>query len=375
MKSHLTKKYNIVVLTVIIFISSAYLLNAQSKYTNAIMPPLPNAFDMFIGREGNNELPQYIKPDLFRDDYKRTLPNPNDENLSFFQKYPIEFHLTTTFSYAAHTNTFNLRETFATIGQTFHNNYIQFTGFITAYGYFDTHNPTTDYGYIKGNAGLYDGGVQAIFVDRILVSARGRATFDINTTTFMLMPHYYDTTSNPANIDTPDYYIPQVLNGPGIRVGFIGNHYEIAYSQGDFRHSIPKAFLFRFNIPNIEFRFLYEHENRMKPEDYHITLFESLVQASATFRFPLMNETIWLNAIAEYTWRENDAHYIRLEQGFEWYMLNIALREMVHIKDKQAKAYLEYAIFGKFKAGPAEFNVGFQGSTDGRYYIAGNVKI
>lgn len=188
------------------------------------------------------------------------------------------------------------------------------------------------------------------------------------------MPHYYDTTLNPANIDTPDYYIPQVLNGPGIRVGFIGNHYELAYSQGDFRHSIPKAVLFRFNIPNIEFRFLYEHENRMEPQNYHISLFESLVQASATLRFPFMNETIWLNAIAEYTWRENDAHYVRLEQGFEWYMLNIALREMVHIKDKNAKLYLEYAIFGKFKAGLSEFNIGFQGSTDGRYYIAGNVK-
>lgn len=368
------KNYIKIVITSITFLLLSSLLNAQEKYTNAIMPPLPNAFDMFIGREGNNELPQYIKPDYFRDDYKRELPNPNDTNLSFFQKYPLEFHLTTTFSYAAHTNTFNLRDTFATIVQTFHNNYIQFTGFITAYGYFDTHNPDIEYPYIKGNAGLYDGGVQAIFVDRILVSARGRATFDINTTTFMLMPHYYDTTLNPANIDTPDYYIPQVLNGPGIRVGFIGNHYELAYSQGDFRHSIPKAVLFRFNIPNIEFRFLYEHENRMEPQNYHISLFESLVQASATLRFPFMNETIWLNAIAEYTWRENDAHYVRLEQGFEWYMLNIALREMVHIKDKNAKLYLEYAIFGKFKAGPSEFNIGFQGSTDGRYYIAGNVK-
>nr|WP_295297478.1 hypothetical protein [uncultured Brachyspira sp.] len=358
-----------------ILVIASSILNAQTAYTNAIMPKLPNAFDMFIGREGNNELPQYIKPDYFRDDYKRTLPNPNDTNLSFFEKYPLEFHLTATFSYAILTNTFNMRDTFATIAQTFHNDYIQFTGFITAYGYFDTHNPDINYPYIRGNGGLYDGGVQAIFVDRILVSARGRATFDINTTTFMLMPHYYDTTLNPANIDTPDYYIPQVLNGPGIRVGFIGNHYEIAYSQGDFRHSIPKALLLRFNIPNIEVRFLYEHENRREPQNYHITLFESLVQASATFRFPLMNETIWLNAIAEYTWRENDAHYIRLEQGFEWYMLNIALREMVHIKDREAKIYLEYALFGKFKAGPAEFNVGFQGATDGRYYIAGNVKL
>ena len=373
----------------ILLIASNILLNAQDNYSNAIMPKLPNGFDMFIGREGNNKLPQYIKNDLIRDDYKRKLPDLNDTNLSFFQKYPIEFHLTSTFSYAAHTNTFNMRDTFVSLGQTFHNDYIAFTGFITAFGYFDTHEPTNDYGYIKGNAGLYDGGVQAIFVDRILVSARGRATFDINTTTFMLMPHYYYSTLNtsmendntnplsfnPANIDTPNYYIPQVLNGAGIRVGFIGNHYEIAYSQGDFRHSIPKAFLFRFNIPNLEFRFLYEHENRKAPEYYHITLFESLVQASTTLRFPFLNETIWLNAIAEYTWRENDAHYIRLEQGFEWYMLNIALREMVHIVNKNAKVYLEYAIFGKFLAGPAEFAIGFQGSTDGRYYIAGHVKL
>ncbi|WP_288680340.1 hypothetical protein [uncultured Brachyspira sp.] len=369
-----------------LLIISNILLIAQENYSNAIMPKLPSAFDMFIGREGNNKLPQYIKNDLIRDDYKRKLPDLNNTNLSFFQKYPLEFHLTSTFSYAAHTNTFNMRDTFVSLGQTFHNDYISFTGFITAFGYFDTHEPDSNYTYIKGNAGLYDGGAQVIFIDRILVSARGRATFDINTTTFMLMPHYYyttlntstnsDTLLNPANIDTPNYYLPQVLNGPGIRVGFIGNHYEIAYSQGDFRHSIPKAFLFRFNIPNLEFRFLYEHENRKAPKDYHITLFESLIQASATLRFPFLSETIWLNAIAEYTWRENDAHYIRLEQGFEWYMLNIALREIVHIeKDKNAKAYLEYAIFGKFAAGPAEFAIGFQGSTDGRYYIAGHVKL
>lgn len=374
----------------IFFIITSILLNAQENnrennyegnYSNAIMPKLPSAFDMFIGREGNNKLPQYIKNDLIRDDYKRKLPDLKTENLSFFQKYPLEFHLTSTFSYAAHTNTFNMRDTFVSLGQTFHNDYIAFTGFITAFGYFDTHEPDGDYQYIKGNAGLYDGGVQAIFVDRILISARGRATFDINTATFMLMPHYYDTTLNPANIDIPNYYIPQVLNGAGIRVGFIGNHYEIAYSQGDFRHSIPKAFLFRFNIPNIEFRFLYEHENRREPKDYHITLFESLIQASTVLRFPFLNETIWLNAIAEYTWRENDAHYVRFEQSFEWRMLNIALREMIHIeknyKTYNAKAYLEYAIFGKFTVDrgiDSEFAIGFQGATDGRYYIAGHVK-
>ena len=55
-----------------ILVIASSILNAQTAYTNAIMPKLPNAFDMFIGREGNNELPQYIKPDYFRDDYKRT---------------------------------------------------------------------------------------------------------------------------------------------------------------------------------------------------------------------------------------------------------------------------------------------------------------
>ncbi len=346
----------------------------NNTYSNAIFPQLPDAYDFFIAREGNNKLPQYIKTDYIRDDYKRKLPDLNNEtNLSFFEKYPVELHLTTRFSYSILVNTFNMRDTFLSVGQTFHNDYIAFTGFITAYGYFDTHDPDIDYPYIKGNAGIYDGGVQAIFLDRILVSARGRATYDINTTTFLLMPHYYDRNLNPAYIDTPDYYIPQTLNGPGIRVGFIGNHYEIAYSQGDYRHSIPKAFLFRFNIPNVEFRLLYEHENRKAPEIWNNDVSESLVQASSTFRLPLLNETMWINAIAEYTWRERDANYIRLEQGFEWYMLNIALREMIHIKNNITKAYLEYAIFSKFKVDSAEFNLGFQGATDGRYYILGSI--
>ena len=50
----------------ILLIASNTLLNAQDNYSNAIMPKLPSAFDMFIGREGNNKLPQYIKNDLIR---------------------------------------------------------------------------------------------------------------------------------------------------------------------------------------------------------------------------------------------------------------------------------------------------------------------
>lgn len=38
---------------------------------------LPNAYDFFISRqaEKNDNLPQYIKPDYIRDDYKRVLPD------------------------------------------------------------------------------------------------------------------------------------------------------------------------------------------------------------------------------------------------------------------------------------------------------------
>ncbi len=378
---------------------------------------LPNAYDFFISRnaEKNNTLPQYIKPDLFRDDYKRVLPDLNDENLSFFQKYPIEVHLMANFTYSIDANTFNMRDVFFTVGETFHNDYMQLTGFITANGYFDTHDPLSDYKYIKGNAGLYDGGLQAVFLDRILVSVRGRAAFDLNTNTFMLLPHYYDPTLDLSErakffTDIPDYYMPQNMNGAGIRVGFIGKHYEIAYSQGDFMHGIPKAVLAKFNLPNMEFRFLYGHENRKAPASWNNTLSSHLAQVSSTFRYPFLNEKLWVNAIAEYTYRQNDerevplnsvspdnngtgvynkkgqfinktfrpfapdAHYVRLEQSIEYYMLNIALREIIHIRDGVTRANLEYAVYGKFPAGPSEFTLGFQGSTDGRYYISGGVK-
>ena len=123
---------------------------------------LPNAYDFFISRqaEKNDNLPQYIKPDYIRDDYKRVLPDLDNTSLSFFQKYPVEVHLTSTFSYSINANTFNMRDLFFTIGQTYHNDWLQLTGFVTAFGYFDTHDPMSDYGYVKGNAGLYDGGFQ-----------------------------------------------------------------------------------------------------------------------------------------------------------------------------------------------------------------------
>lgn len=369
---------------------------------------LPNAYDFFISRqaEKNDNLPQYIKPDYIRDDYKRVLPDLDNTSLSFFQKYPVEVHLTSTFSYSINANTFNMRDLFFTIGQTYHNDWLQLTGFVTAFGYFDTHDPMSDYGYVKGNAGLYDGGFQAVLFDRILVSARGRAVYDLSTNTFMLMNHFYDTTLDlsenaPFYTDIQGWQLPQNMNGPGIRVGFIGKHYEIAYSQGDFMHGIPKSLIAKFNLPNIDLRFLYGHENRNAPASWTNELSSHLVQVSSTFRYPFLNNKLWINAIAEYTWRQNDvrevpldsvsndgkhtvdasgsltpfapdAHYVRLEQAIEYYMLNIALREIVQVRGDKTVFNLEYAVYGKFQAASSEFTIGFQGSTDD--YIAGGIK-
>lgn len=371
---------------------------------------LPNAYDFFISRqaEKNDNLPQYIKPDYIRDDYKRVLPDLDNTSLSFFQKYPVEVHLTSTFSYSINANTFNMRDLFFTIGQTYHNDWLQLTGFVTAFGYFDTHYPMSDYVYVKGNAGLYDGGFQAVLFDRILVSARGRAVYDLSTNTFMLMNHFYDTTLDLSEnaqfyTDIQGWQLPQNMNGPGIRVGFIGKHYEIAYSQGDFMHGIPKSLIAKFNLPNIDLRFLYGHENRNAPASWTNELSSHLVQVSSTFRYPFLNNKLWINAIAEYTWRQNDvrevpldsvsndgkhtvdasgsltpfapdAHYVRLEQAIEYYMLNIALREIVQVRGDKTVFNLEYAVYGKFQAASSEFTIGFQGSTDGRYYIAGGIK-
>ena len=257
---------------------------------------------------------------------------------------------------------------------------------------------------MKGNAGLYDGGFQAVLFDRILVSARGRAVYDLSTNTFMLMNHFYDTTLDlsenaPFYTDIQGWQLPQNMNGPGIRVGFIGKHYEIAYSQGDFMHGIPKSLIAKFNLPNIDLRFLYGHENRNAPASWTNELSSHLVQVSSTFRYPFLNNKLWINAIAEYTWRQNDvrevpldsvsndgkhtvdasgsltpfapdAHYVRLEQAIEYYMLNIALREIVQVRGDKTVFNLEYAVYGKFQAASSEFTIGFQG----RYYIAGGIK-
>lgn len=357
----------------VLFSQSPYTVDDQKKLNAAV-----NAFSIFVDT-GDRDTVQNIGYDYLRDDYKRPQDSPYDDELSPAMNIfnSIEMHMEAYFSYGIHNNTFKMDNVFFTLGETFHTKYFSISPFITVNGYFDTHDPDDDYPFIKGNIGLYDGGAQVVILNHFLLSVRGRATFDVDTTTYMLMPHYVDR-KNPTAYDVPHWYIPTVLNGAGIRVGVIGNHYEIAYSQGDYRHSIPKAAMFRLNLPYFSARLLYQHENRMNPAAYHADLFESLVQSTFVGTIPIegLGQQFWVNLVLEYTWIEGDAHYIRLEQGFEWKMLNIALREFFYIKkdSDQGLFLLEYTVYCKLQAGRANFSVGFQGSTDNRYYVLGKIE-
>ncbi len=365
--------YSIFVLTITpsLFAQSPLTVNDQDKIIR-----LTDALNILIDR-GNRTMPQYIEYDYIRDDYKRQQEElPEDASKLEKALANIDMHLDAYYSYGIHSNTFKMDDLFFTFGKTFFGDYVTLSPFLTVNGYFDTHNPYTNYEFIRGNIGLYDGGVQAVFLNHFLLSVRGRAVFDVDTTTFMLMPSYIDRT-NPTSYETPHWYLPQTLNGAGIRVGFIGHHYELAYSQGDFQHSIPKSVVFRLNLEYFQVRLLWQHENREDPSDWDPPLFDNLVQATAAgvIPFELFEQQFFANVLGEYTWREDDAHYIRLEQGLEWNVFNIVLREMFHIdNDTSTKLFLfEYSLYAKLKAGISEFSVGFQGSTDGRYYILGKI--
>ena len=179
----------------------------------------------------------------------------------------------------------------------------------------------------------------------------------------------------------------------GFRAGFIGYNYELSYSQGYSKDSNPLAAVFKINGDYFRAQFLYQYndKNSLSPDNFHSRYNNDvndkedyythhLVQLSGMGRIPFLDKQLWLNLLGEYTWRDNDAHYVRLELGLEWKMLNIAIRPLFYIPvnfdniDNHGNKFdpkkdlfcLEYSAYIKFD--PIYF--GFQGSTDGRYYIA-----
>jgi len=165
-------------------------------------------------------------------------------------------HSTGLLSYGSHNNTFHLRQFFLRYNH--QRELLQF--FATLNGQKDTHDPEVDYSYFEGEANLYDYGVTLGPWKYFFVSARGAATYRMNYHTFLLIPPYYFP-GNDAEIDSPPQYLPIFRTGPGARLGFRGDGWEFGYSQGDYRHTIPMAFMARRATDRYYVRALVQLEN------------------------------------------------------------------------------------------------------------------
>ncbi|MEI0796800.1 hypothetical protein R4Q14_00530 [Brachyspira intermedia] len=376
------KKLKLIVLSLVLI--SCPIIYGQSPYTDKDQKVLKGAIDAWpiIGIEYERPTESYMPFDYIHESHKRE----NRVKTSFpsrvlYELSTIEIHMNTLIGVSLTDGHFSMPNMYLSLGKSFHFDWMfSATPFVTMTSKFDVFNKD----YATGSIGLYDAGIETITLTRILLSFRMKAVNDINGNTFMLLPSVIDSESASF---APHWYIPRVNNEMGFRAGFIGYNYELSYSQGYSKDSNPLAVALKINGDYFRAQFLYQYndKNSLSPdnfqsiynninnkEDYYT---HHLVQLSGMGRIPFLDKQLWLNLLGEYTWRDNDAHYVRLELGLEWKMLNIAVRPLFYIPVKNddnrfdASKDLfcfEYSAFVKFNP----ISVGFQGSTDGRYYIA-----
>ncbi|EKV58085.1 hypothetical protein [Brachyspira hampsonii] len=377
-----------IVLPLILIYST--IIYGQSPYTDKEQNLLKGAVDVwpYIGIEYERPTESYMPFDYIHESHKREnrLKNSFPSRL-LYELSTIEIHMNTLIGVNLKDGHFSMPDMYLSVGKSFHFDWMfSATPFVTMTSKFDVFNKD----YATGSIGLYDAGIETVTLTRILLSFRMKAVNDINGSTFMLLPSVIDSES--ANF-APHWYIPRVNNEMGFRAGFIGSYYELSYSQGFSEDSNPLAAVFKINGDYFRAQLLYQYNNKnsLSPDNFKSRYntpdnindekeyyTHHLVQLSGMGRIPFLNKDLWLNLLGEYTWRDNDAHYLRFELGLEWKMINVALRPLFYIpvnnNDNHAYSFdpkedlfcLEYSAYVKFD--PISF--GFQGSTDGRYYIA-----
>ena len=376
------KKLKLIVLSLVLI--SCPIIYGQSPYTDRDQKVLKGAIDAWpiIGIEYERQTESYMPFDYIHESHKRE----NRVKTSFpsrvlYELSTIEIHMNTLIGVSLTDGHFSMPNMYLSLGKSFHFDWMfSATPFVTMTSKFDVFNKN----YATGSIGLYDAGIETVTLTRILLSFRMKAVNDINGSTFMLLPSVIDSESASF---APHWYIPRVNNEMGFRAGFIGSYYELSYSQGYSKDSNPLAAVLKINGDYFRAQFLYQYndKNSLSPDNFQ-SIYNNinnkkdyythhLVQLSGMGRIPFLDKQLWLNLLGEYTWRDNDAHYVRLELGLEWKMLNIAVRPLFYITVKNddnrfdASKDLfcfEYSAFVKFNP----ISVGFQGSTDGRYYIA-----
>lgn len=292
----------------------------------------------------------YLTRDKINDDYRETNMHA--------------LHSAGLFTYGLHSNTFHLRNFFIRYNMT-----VQDLQFILALnGFKDTHVPETNYGYVLNNINLYDYGIRYIFLDHFFVSLRGASVYKLDQDSFLLMKPYYSP-DNPAEFDSPMQYIPHLtgsMSAPGIRTGFISDHFEIGYSQGDFRHAIPIAGVIKYFDDNFYVRTTIQRVNS-EPLTYFIEKFFWVLQLSSAGH--LKTGDFDLLGLGEVTWSQLDGSvWLRFEQGVEWNSWVLAVRELVRFGQPFLfEGSIRYNLY-------SVAYLGLFAGTDGRIYIGSQVE-
>lgn len=273
-------------------------------------------------------------------------------------------HSTGLFTYGFHSNTFHLRNWFFR-----YNLSVQDVQFIlTLNGNKDTHVPETNYTYILNNINLYDYGIRYVFLDHFFVSFRGASVYKLDQDSYLLVKPYYSS-DNPAEFDTPVQYIPHLtgsMSAPGIRAGFTSDHFEIGYSQGDFRHAIPIAGVIKYYDENFYVRTTIQRVNK-EPLTYFIENFFWVLQLSSAGHLRIGEFD--LLGLGDITWSQLDgALWLRLEQGVEWNSWILAVRELYRFGQPFLfEASIKYNLF-------SVASIGLFAGTDGRIYLGSQVE-
>ena len=378
---------NILTLIILSLIISLQAVYAQSPYTEKEQRLLKGIVDVwpYIGIEPIRPTESYMPFDFIHESHKREAPlQTSYSSRLLYELATIELHMNTLIGVNLKNGHFSMPNMYLSLGKSFHFDWMfSATPFVTMTSKFDVFSKDN----ATGSIGIYDAGIETVTLTRILLSFRMKAVNDINGNTFMLLPSVIDS---EASSFAPHWYLPRVDNEMGFRAGLIGYYYELTYSQGFSKDSKPLGVNFKINGDYFRAQILYQYNNKtsLSPskfqnyyddnEGYDDDRTHHLVQLSGMGKIPFLDKQLWLNLLGEYTWRDNDAHYLRFELGLEWKMLNIAIRPLFYIPvdydddnknnfDMSKDLFcLEYSAYIKFDP----FYFGFQGSSDGRYYIA-----
>ena len=268
-------------------------------------------------------------------------------------------------SYGAHTNTFHIRYAFIRCNLNFGN----FRLFSTINGYKDTHNPALTYTYSLYNINLYDYGVRYQLPAHFFLSLRGAAVFRKNTDTFLLIPHYYYDT-DPAEFDSPEVYRKVFINAAGIRAGYFDNTWTIAYSQGDYRHSIPMAGIVKFQNSSFYIRGIIQLQNA-NPLVYSFDLYRADFEISAALNVAVKYGTLLFLAEGNNSALTKETR-LRFEAGYNYKPWTVASRAMMMF-DKNGVPQMLFEGSVDFAPSPKLTRIGVFASSDGRIYIASKI--